>query len=266
LPTTRFVDGIPMATTKTQQKRGRSSSSGARRGGTKRAARKSSKRPSSRTPRTATRQSRRDLSGIEPDIEGAKELILQALETELGGVQVYETAVQCAVNEDLKEEWQEYLEQTRHHVEVVEQLCQQLGIDAQEQTPGRRVVNAIGQSLVQAMQTAQQSGEEPEEAELVAAECVTLAETKDHLNWTLLSELADADFEWADAIQSAVDEVEDEEDEHLYHTMGWARELWIQCLGLPAALPPPEEEQDVKSMAQAAKAKSQRKKFVKANG
>jgi rubrerythrin len=257
-----------MATTKTQQKRRSNASS---RGNAKRATRKTAKRPSSSTsrstPATTGRRSRsrRDLAGVEPDVEGAKELILQALETELGGVQVYETAVECAVNEDLKEEWQEYLDQTRHHVEVVEQLCQQLGIDAQEQTPGRQVVNALGRSLVQAMMMAKETGGEPEEAELVAAECVTLAETKDHLNWTLLSELAEADFEWAEAIQSAVDEVEDEEDEHLYHTMGWSRELWIQCLGLPAALPPPEEEQDVKSMAQAAKAKSQRKKFVKAS-
>jgi rubrerythrin len=243
-----------MATTKTQQKRGRSISGR----NAKRATRKAATRPASRS-----RQPRRDLAGAQPDAEGAKELILQALETELGGVQIYENAVDCAVNEDLREEWQEYLDQTRHHVEVVEQLCRQLGIDAQEQTPGRQVVNSLGRSLVQAMQMAKETGGQPEEAELVAAECVTLAETKDHLNWTLLSELAQADFEWADAIQSAVDEVEDEEDEHLYHTMGWSRELWIQCLGLPAALPPPEEEQDVRSMAQAAKAKGQRKRFVK---
>src|SRR5262245_35331178 len=28
-----------------------------------------------------------------------------------------------------------------------------------------------------------------------------------------------------------------EEDEHLYHTTGWCRELWIQSLGIPAVLP-----------------------------
>jgi hypothetical protein len=36
--------------------------------------------------------------------------------------------------------------------------------------------------------------------------------------------------------------VEDEEDEHLYHSAGWSRELWIDSLGLLAELPPPEEE------------------------
>ena len=49
--------------------------------------------------------------------------------------------------------------------------------------------------------------------------------------------------------------MEDEEDEHLYHSMGWSRELWIESLGLPAVLPPPEEKQDVKTAAGAAQAK-----------
>jgi len=36
-----------------------------------------------------------------------------------GGVQVYTTALECVVNDDLKEEWQEYLEQTKNHERVV---------------------------------------------------------------------------------------------------------------------------------------------------
>ena len=189
------------------------------------------------------------------------ELVYQALETELGGVKVYEAAVGVAVDEELRGEWEEYLEQTRHHVEVVQELIQKLGLDADKETPGREVVRSIGQCLVQAIETAQRGGK-PEHAELVAAECVTLAETKDHLNWSLLSELARTGFEWAGPIKEACDEVEDEEDEHLYHTMGWTRELWIHGLGLPSALPPPEEELDVKSMAGAARAKAQRRQYV----
>ena len=44
--------------------------------------------------------------------EQIAELLYQALETEKGGVEIYETAVSCAVNEDIKEEWEKYLEQT----------------------------------------------------------------------------------------------------------------------------------------------------------
>jgi hypothetical protein len=58
----------------------------------------------------------------------------------------------------------------------------------------------------------------------------------------------------AEAIKRAYDAIEDQEDEHLYHTKGWCRELWIQSLGLPAVLPPPEEQQDVKTAIGAARA------------
>ena len=47
------------------------------------------------------------------------ELLLQALETEKGGTLVYETALRCVVNDELREEWKGYLEQTQHHVQVV---------------------------------------------------------------------------------------------------------------------------------------------------
>ena len=242
-----------MATTKTQQKPKRSTRASASKRQPNRAIRKSSARPARRGSKAAN---------VPADPKQVEELVLQALETELGGVQVYRTAVACAVNDDLKEEWQEYLEQTERHVEIVEGLCQALGFDTEKETPGRAVVRHIGENLVLAMQKAQAAGP-AEAAELVAAECVVLAETKDHQNWSLLGEVAKAGGEWAQAIEEACDEVEDEEDEHLYHTMGWSRELWIQSLGLPAVLPPPEETKDVKSMAGAAKAKAGRKTMAK---
>ena len=188
------------------------------------------------------------------------ELLYQALETELGGVEIYTTAVRCAINEDLKEEWEEYLEQTQNHVQVVEDLMEQLGLDPDTQTPGRQIVHHIGSSLVQAMEKALGSGNR-EAAQLVAAECVVLAETKDHLNWSLIGEAAKkSKGEAAKALKAAHEEVEDEEDEHLYHTQGWTRELWIEALGMPAVLPPPEEEQDVENAIEAAQAKKNRKK------
>jgi hypothetical protein len=123
-------------------------------------------------------------------------------------------------------------------------------------------VRHLGQSLVQAMQMAKQGGR-PEAAELVAAECVVLAETKDHLNWELLSEVVEKlSGEEAEALQEAVDQVEEEEDEHLYHTQGWSRELWMQSLGLPAVLPPPEEERDVRSAMEAARAQQEREELL----
>ncbi|HTH38264.1 MAG TPA: hypothetical protein VL572_09865 [Pyrinomonadaceae bacterium] len=194
--------------------------------------------------------------------EQRDELLYQALETERGGVQVYTMAVECAVNEDLKKEWEEYLEQTERHVEIVEELFSKLGLDTETETPGRAVVRHIGQSLVMAMEMAKKAGEQAA-AELVAAECVVHAETKDHLNWELIGELAKKEKgDSGKALKEAHAEVEDEEDEHLYHTMGWTRELWIQSLGMPAVLPPPEEEKDVKTAIGAARAKHARSSMI----
>ena len=194
--------------------------------------------------------------------EQRNELLYQALETELGGVQIYTKAIECAQNEDLKKEWKEYLEQTQRHVEVVTEVFDQLGLDVTTESPGRAVVRHIGEALVLAMKMAKDAGD-PKAAEIVAAECVVLAETKDHLNWELIGELAKkSKGDEAKALKTAHEEVEVEEDEHLYHTTGWTRELWIDCLGMPAVLPPPEEEKDVKTAIGAAKAKNARASMI----
>lgn len=188
------------------------------------------------------------------------DLLYQALETEKGGVQVYSTALRCAVNEDLREEWNKYLEQTKNHVQIVSDLLTALDLDPDAETPGRKVVRYIGTSLVKAIEMALRSTD-PQSAQIVAAECIVLAETKDHLNWELLGELAkNAPEAESTLLTPAYEEVEKEEDEHLYHTQGWTRELWIQALGMPAVLPPPEEEQDVTTAEEAAKAKKGRTK------
>src|SRR5262245_16774737 len=132
------------------------------------------------------------------------ELLLQSLETERGGVQIYQTALQCVVNEELKEEWEKYLDQTKHHVEIVEQLLEQLGFDPEAMTPGREVVQHLGESLVSAMEMALENGGPSEEAQLVACECVVLAETKDHSNWELIGQCAEkAKGEEAKALKAA---------------------------------------------------------------
>jgi rubrerythrin len=193
----------------------------------------------------------------------AAELLYQALETEKGGVQIYTTALRCAINDDLRKEWNEYLEQTKHHVQIVAGVLRQMNLDVDAETPGRKIVRHIGESLVKAMEMALR-GPDLRAAQLVAAECVTLAETKDHLNWELIGELAkNSTGKPNAALKEAHDLVEPEEDEHLYHTAGWTRELWIETLGMAAVLPPPEETQDVKTAIQAARAKQSRKSKAK---
>ena len=195
--------------------------------------------------------------------EQVRELLYQALETELGGVQIYTTALRCVENEDLKEEWEEYLEQTKNHVTIMEDVLTKLDLDPDEETPGRKVVRTIGEALVQSMEMALAEGK-PGAAQLVATEAVVLAETKDHQNWHLIGEVAKkAKADIAKVLKEAHDEVEHEEDEHLYHTKGWSRELWIESLGMKAVLPPPEEVKKVETAIGAARAEKARTQMAK---
>jgi hypothetical protein len=195
--------------------------------------------------------------------EQVRELIYQALETELGGVQIYTTAIKCAENDELREEWEEYLEQTTKHVEIVKGVITKLGLDPDQETPGRKVVRHIGEALVQSMEMALEDGNAVA-AQLAASEAVVLAETKDHHNWHLIGEVVkSAKGELAKVLKEAHEEVEDEEDEHLYHTKGWSRELWIESLGMKAVLPPPEEVKQVETAIGAARAEQARAQMIK---
>ena len=191
------------------------------------------------------------------------ELLLQALETERGGIQVYTAAIKAAQNADLKKEFKEYLDETTTHEEILTRVFEQLGMDTEEQSPGRMVVAHIGKSLVAAIEMAMKNAD-PASAELVAAECVVLAETKDHSNWELIGQVAlKAKADYADVLKQAYQAVEKDEDHHLYHTKGWARELWIQSLGFPAVLPPPEEVKQVETAIGASRAEQARDQMLK---
>lgn len=177
-----------------------------------------------------------------PHEQGIRELLYQAYETELGGEKVYSAALGCVKNADLKKEWTEYLEQTRQHQQVLLNVISTLGLDADAQSPGRDIVAHHGASLVKAIALTSNAGN-PTLAQIVAAECVVLAETKDHQNWELLAMIAGkSEGDLKAVLSEAVAAVEHQEDHHLYHTMGWARELWIDTLGYPAVLPPRRRE------------------------
>ena len=187
-----------------------------------------------------------------------QELLLQSLEHERGGVKVYKAAIACARRADLRGEWTKYLAQTEQHVEALTSICERFGLDPLTATPGTMIVRATGNALVSAMEAALAAGN-PDAAQIVAAECVVLAETKDHLDWELLGEVAkNLSGPEQQALREAYERIEDEEDEHLYHTQGWCRELWLESLGLDAELPPAEEKRDVTTAAEAQRAKETR--------
>lgn len=187
-----------------------------------------------------------------------EELLYQALETEIGSVEIYKGSIRCAMNEDLEKEWEKYLSETENHVRIVERMFDDLDMDRSRETPGCEVVRHKDKALVEEMQMAAATGDQAV-AQLVAAESVVDAETKDHGNWELIGYIAEeATGEMKRVLSEANEEVEEEEDMHLYHTMGWARELWIESLGLPAVLLPPEEEKKVTTAIGASRAEQSR--------
>lgn len=191
-----------------------------------------------------------------------EELLYQAMETELGGEQLYEIAVESAVNEDLKEEFQKYLEETRTHQEILGRVFEAAGLDVDTDSPGRQVVRQKGESLVAAVKAAREA-DDPKIAELVAAESVVEAESKDHQNWELLARMVEhLDGDLRKVLSEAYDEVGEQEAHHLFHTMGWARELWLDYLGVPAALPPPEEAMEVSTQIGAGRAEHKRDDYT----
>ena len=101
------------------------------------------------------------------DNGAVKELLLQALETERGGIKIYTAAIAAAVNKDLRKEWQEYLDETKHHEQVLTKVFAELGMDTEETSPGRQVCAHIGASLVEAIELACANAD-PADAELVA--------------------------------------------------------------------------------------------------
>ena len=137
------------------------------------------------------------------DTKRIHDLLCQALETELGGILVYEAAIGCAVHDELRDEWQRYLAQTKQHERVLRATLATAGLDAEAPTPGRAPVRLIGAALVAAIEAAR-DGADPAAAEVVAAECVVHAETKDHMNWALIGQLGESlDGELGAALKEA---------------------------------------------------------------
>lgn len=196
------------------------------------------------------------------DMARIHDLLYQALETEIGGGNVYTAALTCATNDDLAKEWQSYLDETTTHRQVLLTVFEELGLDPDKPVPSREVVKHHGDSLVAAISLAKSQGD-PDAAQVAAAECVVLAETKDHQNWELIGLVAEKlKGKEAKILKKAHEAVEKDEDHHLYHTMGWTRELWIEALGFPAVLPPPEEVRKVETAIGASRAEQDRDKML----
>jgi len=105
------------------------------------------------------------------------DVVLRSLEHERTGIEVYKTALRCAMAHELREEWDQNLSRTLRNERMLAEVCDVMDIDPDEETADRRIVRQVGNFLVDTMHEAL-ANSPAETAELIACECVVLAEAR----------------------------------------------------------------------------------------
>jgi rubrerythrin len=148
------------------------------------------------------------------------------LMVEQSGLELYRVSASRSKTPKLRAQYEEFGRQTAHHREVVVKLITELGGDPDYVSPTARLVQYKAAKLLDS--SLHVDGLSDAEIEANDLENVLLAETKDHAGWHVLEQLAQqASGSLQEALQAAVGEVEEQEDEHLE----WAREsLTLMCL------------------------------------
>lgn len=137
---------------------------------------------------------------------------------------------QCrpCVGRTLKQDWESARKRAREHEKILIQVCAELGIDPQTPTPARVQIEETAASLVGAMQAGIEAGD-PTGAQLVACECVMVAEVEAQLTWEQLGKAAhDLTGPAADALQIVIGTADGEGDK------AWYRSLWRKVRGTKA--------------------------------
>ncbi len=166
------------------------------------------------------------------DSERLQDLILQSLEHKRRGAQLYEKALECGLHEDLKRDWESARKHAHEHEKILIQVCAELGIDPETPTPARAHIEETAASLVGAMQAGIEAGD-PAGAQLLACDCVIVAETEAYLTWQLLGNAArELTGPAANALQIVIGDIDGN------GGRGWYRSLWRKVRGAKALSSP----------------------------
>jgi rubrerythrin len=142
------------------------------------------------------------------------------------GVHLYRTAAGFTQFGEWRARYEEFLAQTEEHVRILSELATQLGGDPKYVSPQARMTEFMNTKLMEPILL--EGSVDGLTCELALLEAVVLAERKCHAHWQLLSQLAGhlPQGRSAQAIQRAVEVVEDQEDEHVR----WAEQAWQQAV------------------------------------
>lgn len=160
------------------------------------------------------------------------ELLLQALEHQKCGVLIFEAALKCAVDSEFREELEGRFKGANHGVDIFMEACFSLGMDPDRATPGRSVVRELDFALIDAMERACRGGPSTS-AQLVACECITLAENKAQLCRELIGKCAEnADREKKKVLAAVYAKIKNGEIGGVDYFHEWCLQLWAETLGI----------------------------------
>lgn len=150
------------------------------------------------------------------------DLLSAMLAHERCGRHLYRSVAGRTHNPVLRNKYEEFGRETEEHVRILEQIIAAMGGDPQYVSPMARATEGQDTKLVES--TFMLSGSlDTMTAEMAMLDAVLLAETIDQSNWSVMSALT-AQLpagELRDTVSGLVEQVVDEEDEHLE----WARSM-----------------------------------------
>lgn len=149
------------------------------------------------------------------------DLLSAMLTHERCGVHLYRSVAGRTTESQAKEKYEEFGRETLRHVEILEQLIADAGGNPNYVSFQARAVEGTNSKVLEST-FALGGSIDAVTQEMAMLDAVFLAETIDHANWTTLAALTQQlpDGPLRTAFQAAVDEVEEQEDEHL----AWAKE------------------------------------------
>jgi rubrerythrin len=139
-----------------------------------------------------------------------KDFLSEMLAVELGGVKLYEKALNELQHPELERKLTEFLRQTQGHVELCAEMLDAVAGDQGYRSPGAMAADHKAEGLLSAQAP-------PELTDLNNIENLVLAETKDHWDWEMLASVAAriGDPNLKRMASSAIQEVRKQEKAHL---------------------------------------------------
>jgi hypothetical protein len=153
------------------------------------------------------------------------------LAVEMGGVKLYDKALNELQHPEHEDKLGQFLQQTERHVELCTEMLEAAGGDSNYQSPGAQAAEQKADGLM--------SAEVPAEmADLKNIENLVLAETKDHWNWETLASVVSkiGDPELKRMAAKAITEVRKQEKMHL----DWNAKT-LSKLAMESAMRTPDE-------------------------